>query len=67
MAAPVSEEHRAQMVKEHLELQKEFMDYVGKNGFDSAAFYSPQPGSFFERYRKRWEEISLAITAYAAK
>jgi hypothetical protein len=51
----------AKLVEEHLKLQQEFHDYVKKNGFKAAEFYNPPAGSFFERYRKRWSEITEEI------
>lgn len=53
---------QSQWIKEHLELQREFKEYVDKNGFDYAAYCGPAPGSFYERYRKRWAEVTNKLT-----
>jgi hypothetical protein len=37
-----------ELVAAHLKLQKEFRDYIEKNGFDYAEYSSPSPGSFYE-------------------
>lgn len=50
------------LIQEHLRLQQQFMDYVREHGFDYAEYCSPTPGSFYETYRKRWTEITRAIT-----
>lgn len=51
-----------QLVQEHIKLQNEFMEYIRQNGFDYAEYSSPTPGSYYDRYRKRWLEITHAIT-----
>jgi hypothetical protein len=48
-------------VAEHIKLQNEFLDYVKKNGFSFADYCAPKPGSFYEKYRKRWDEIGKVI------
>lgn len=51
-----------QLVQEHIKLQNEFMEYIKKNGFDYAEYCAPTPGSFYDTYRKRWLELTHAIT-----
>lgn len=50
-----------ELVQAHLELQREFMAYIAKNGFDYGEYSAPTPGSFYEAYRKRWEEITQKL------
>lgn len=50
------------MVLEHIKLQREFHDYVEKNGFSFKEYYAPTPGSFYDNYRRRWRELTHAIT-----
>lgn len=51
-----------QLVQEHLKLQNELRDYIAKNGFNYGEYSAPKPGSFYESYRKRWLELTHAIT-----
>ena len=51
-----------QLVLEHLKLQDEFREYVKKHGFDPNEYYSPTPGSFYEKYKKRWTELTREMT-----
>lgn len=46
-----------QLIHEHVKLQREFMDYVHKNGFDYGAYSAPSPGSYYDTYRKREKEF----------
>ena len=50
-----------QAVLEHIKLQNEFRDYVAKNGFDYGEYCAPAPGSFYEKYKQRWIELTHAI------
>ncbi len=50
------------LVQEHIKLQNEFMEYIRKNGFDFTEYSAPTPGSFYDTYRKRWLELTHAIT-----
>ncbi|MCG6872705.1 MAG: hypothetical protein LJE84_10465 [Gammaproteobacteria bacterium] len=52
----------ADLVREHLELQREFNQYVREHGFKVGEYHAPPPGSFLERYRKRWLEITHLLT-----
>lgn len=45
------------LIQEHIKLQREFMDYIHKNGFDYGAYSAPTPGSYYDTYRKREREI----------
>lgn len=42
-----------QLVEEKLKLDREFQEYVAKNGFDYAQYCAPAPGSWYESYRQR--------------
>ena len=49
------------IIAEHLKLQREFREYIDKNGFDYGEYCSAPPGSFYEKYRKRFKEISEVV------
>lgn len=51
-----------ELVREHLRLQQELMEHIRKHGFDYAEYCAPTPGGFYDLYRKRWTEITRAIT-----
>lgn len=51
-----------QLVLDHIKLQNEFRDYIAKNGFDYGEYSAPKPGSFYDTYRKRWIELTHAMT-----
>ena len=51
-----------QLVQEHLTLQNELRDYIAKHGFNYGEYSAPKPGSFYESYRKRWLDLTHAIT-----
>lgn len=42
-------------------LQREYRDYVAKNGFDYQEYVNPKPGSFMERYKARLAELNSAL------
>lgn len=55
-------ERTDELVQEHLRLQAQLMEHIREHGFDYDEYCSPSPGSFYALYRKRWTEITRAIT-----
>lgn len=55
-------EDRAALIKERLALQKEYRDYVAKNGFSYQEYVAPPAGSFVEKYHKRLAEIDAVLS-----
>ena len=52
---------KAALVRERIELQNAYRDYVAQNGFDYQQYLSPPPGSFFETYKQRLAEINEVL------
>lgn len=52
-----------ELIQEQIKLQKDFLDYVHKNGFDYGAYCASTPGSYYETYRKRLREIREQLAA----
>lgn len=52
---------RDALIRERIELQNAYRDYVARNGFDYSEYVSPPPDSFFDRYRRRVAEINAVI------
>ena len=53
----MGEKNWQELVKERAELQREYREYIAKNGFDYKEFVNPSPGGFYEKYKKRTKEI----------
>jgi hypothetical protein len=56
-----------QHIQELVTLQREFMDHIHKNGFDYGEYSAPPPGSYYETYRKRTQEVRDKIAASKKK
>ncbi len=50
------------LIEEHIKLQREFREYIKEHGFDYAEYCAPAPGSFYERYRQRWLDLTHKLT-----
>ncbi len=49
------------LIRERIELQNAYRNYVAQNGFNYQEYLSPAPGSFYDTYRRRLEEINTVL------
>lgn len=57
----MAEKNWQDLVKERAELQREYREYIAKNGFDYKEYVTPEPGSFMEKYKNRTHEIDQTL------
>ncbi|RCX28324.1 hypothetical protein [Thioalbus denitrificans] len=49
------------LIRERIELQNAYREYVAQNGFDYQEYVCAQPGSFYHTYKTRLAEINAVL------
>ncbi len=56
---------KAEMIKEMLAMQKKFSSYEQANGVDPQEYFTPEPGSEFDGYRAKYQELANKVVDLA--
>ncbi len=55
-------DHKEALTQERLELDRQYREYIAKNGFNYREYIAPSPGSFTDRYKRRAAEIDAVLS-----
>ena len=56
---------KAAMIKEMIEMQKQFIEYEHKNGVDPKDYFQPDAGHELDGYRQKYRDLAMEVVDLA--